>query len=434
MVCSWPRNPRGVLERRKSGYAIRHPLDSPILPRPIISATELTYLSGHAQMRIAESRSRGLSSFLIAALIALVGNDAGAQSSRPLAGAGCSGCRIQLSNAVRLGDRDGPGAFTRLPCTAHRRIAVDSRGTIVAGVGDGDAHAPWRFDVTSGKYLGRLGRVGRGPGEFHLPGVMYAMLEDSLLVFDVFLRRYSVLQPSDASWVRGGSVPRVFDAVPLPRGGFVASAAVPVRNSVGYPLHLFDWHGDIRRSFGTDIARRDPRDGRAHQHLLTLSGDSAFWAVQRNYEYRLDLYTIAGDRVRTFQREVPWFRAYTWRDFQPLSPTSPPPPPHVQSVREDDQGRLWVAVAVPAARWRTGISQPRRGAEGHGTYVISSPDRVFDTILEVIDPHREEILVSQRLDQFVCSILPTGHIVSIEVVNDQPYLRVMQATLLVPPR
>lgn len=342
----------------------------------------------------------------------------------------CRRCVVRLSAPVRLGHTDGDGAFPAWPFNFHASIALDAQGNAFVGLRDGPNYAPFRFNALTGRFLGTVGRVGGGPGEFLFPGVIRVLPGDSLLVLDQNQHRYSVLAPRSFKWVRGGPMPGVaYDVLPLQRNTrFVVNSPLNMRQSAGLPLHLFDEKGNLLRSFGSDSAVLDPRDDQRIIRVLAASGDSAFWSANHVYDYRVDLFSADTRRLRSFHRTVSWFPKWSRKDFRPTTPTSPPMP-FLTSVREAEDGTLWIAIAIADRNWASGLSAPKRGERGTLWYDIEDWSRVYDTMIEVIDPKRNEVIVSHRIDDFVVSLLPGGRVAAVHIQDLQPFLLIYRATV-----
>jgi hypothetical protein len=238
------------------------------------------------------------------------------------------------------------------------------------------------------------------------------------------------MSPGERKWVRGGPLPGgAFDVLLIERGArFIVAASVQSESSVGYPLHLFSADGKLIRSFGTDDPRYDPTNAEDVIRLLTPSGNDGFWAARYTRRYEVERYDNRGDRTGLFRRTVNWFPTL---DHAPKPYSHDvPPSPYVMAVREQADGLLWIAIAVPAANWADGLSKPIRG-EGGGTRVeIEDIRKFFDTVIEVIDPARG-VIVSERVDHLVKEFLPGNRVVSVANSPDGvPYLEIRTAVLV----
>lgn len=149
---------------------------------------------------------------------------------------------LNLREVVRLGSLDGEhDAFGRV-----MDAALDSRGRII--VADDLSHRVVVF-ARDGEYIGRLGRRGRGPGEFESPWKVAVDARDSIFVWDMALGRINVFAP-DLSFARSFGVPPqwvVNSLAFLPDGRLLIAAYA--RGASG-TLHLVGRDGRMVRSFG----------------------------------------------------------------------------------------------------------------------------------------------------------------------------------------
>ncbi|MFZ5624446.1 MAG: hypothetical protein ACOY71_08440, partial [Gemmatimonadota bacterium] len=72
----------------------------------------------------------------------------------------CGQCRIVLTPVATLGEKEHPGAFVGFPSS----IVQDGQGRYFVTT-DGNGEPPWICSA-GGKYVGRVGRAGSGPGEY----------------------------------------------------------------------------------------------------------------------------------------------------------------------------------------------------------------------------------------------------------------------------
>ena len=60
---------------------------------------------------------------------------------------------------------------------------------------------------------------------------------------------------------------------------------------------------------------------------------------------------------------------------------------------------------------------------------VADWEGVYDTMLEVIDVERGQVVVTQRFDQFITSILPDHRVVAVNVDDLQPFLTVYRVAI-----
>jgi hypothetical protein len=104
------------------------------------------------------------------------------------------------------------------------------------------------------------------------------------------------------------------------------------------------------------------------------------------------LWSTEGTLLRELQRYDPKFPSY-----RTMSVTqSSPPKPLYRAVQERADGRLLTLILVADERWRSGVTF----YEGpHGSaYRTSDLQKLYDTIVEVIDPASGQLLATARFD------------------------------------
>jgi len=111
--------------------------------------------------------------------------------------------------------------------SAISNIMVASDGTTL--VSDGRSPAIYMFDA-AGSYIGTVGNVGRGPGEFDAPPSIALFENDSLFVYDRSLMRATIFARNDTSW----SYARDFVVTNADAGEYQLSSLVKLPAMDGY--------------------------------------------------------------------------------------------------------------------------------------------------------------------------------------------------------
>ena len=126
-------------------------------------------------------------------------------------------------------------------------------------------------------------------------------------------------------------------------------------------------------------------------------------------QYVIELWDADGNTLTILERRVPWFTPLTGPEPAPQFESDPPFHPYMLDLSEDEGGRIWVLVRVPDANWRSGI---RRGdtPDGPGGLIMVDPDKVYGTIIEVINPTDGIVLASQRLDNNLHGFSDNTHV------------------------
>lgn len=202
----------------------------------------------------------------------------GAQSRRvaPVQG---RAARLVLTEVLRLGSAfGGEDEFGRL-------VDVEFGGAGRIYLADDLKHQIVVFDST-GRFLRRTGRRGRGPGEFEAPWNIAVDSRDSVFVWDWKLDRVSVLSP-DLVFVRSFPTPgrwalSGFEA--LPGGNLLVAAYEP-----GTPgtIHVLSRTGRLVRSIGPTPAPEslpEPLVRNLFGGAVDGSGPSVIYSNKSPYE------------------------------------------------------------------------------------------------------------------------------------------------------
>jgi hypothetical protein len=106
------------------------------------------------------------------------------------------------------------------------------------------------------------------------------------------------------------------------------------------------------------------------------------------------------------------------------------PPPVVAAIQEDQEGLLWVFLRIPAENWRVGWTRAPDGAREVPASLIDI-EKLFDTMIEVIDPRAEAVLARERLKGYLIGVTD-HHQVSIyaEDQDGNPIIRIIDVTLI----
>ena len=311
-------------------------------------------------------------------------------------GSGCPDCEIELTRIVTLGGINDPGGVTQAD-----QVAVDSQGRyVVANV--------MRSELTvfdrAGTYIRTVGRSGGGPGEFRNIAAIWAR-GDSINILDAANRRLTVLGPA-FEVVRTARIPTAASeirAIPLDAGRILMNATLPTPGHVGLPLHVISPDGEVVRSFGADDEAVLPGHARADGRILARAGTGSVWAGQIG-SYTLDLWSLEGRHIRTLVRRPEWFpESRTDQEYDPADP----PRPFLKAIRLNQDGTLLTVTIVADERWTDGAILTR--ANGTGRIVGWRPDRadrLFDSMIEVMDTRSNTLLKTVRFEGYISQLLP----------------------------
>jgi hypothetical protein len=330
----------------------------------------------------------------------------------------CSACHLERKRMVTLD-----------PDHAIRPSSMAIVGAEVLLIPDiGAPSAILRFELKTGRFIGEVGRAGRGPGEFLRPQFLAAMAGDSLFVFDYGSNRYSILTPRSYRYVRGAPV-----AVSRPSGATLngaqgllwVAAAVGRAEQAGYLLHLFTQDGKWVRSV---VPKRSSLKWNEHlvfSRHLSSGPDGAVWAISRYGPLRIEAFNAAGKLLRRATYLPTWFPQQTARQELGDPPLAERPPFWIGDDRE-----LWIASLVPDKDWEKGIIRIDDPSHGKGAPTVGDVAKLFDTMVEVFDLRKRRVLFRTRLDETVVHALPDGvFAVYREDSNGTPELTIERWTL-----
>lgn len=303
--------------------------------------------------------------------------------------AACGACRVVRESVVVLRD-DQRGLIGGLAPV----VAMDRRGRYL--VSDLQRSTIAVFD-SSGTFLRLVGRRGRGPGEFRLIDRIVVAPGDTVRVYDLALRRETVLSPQ-YEFIRSRQLPLPIGAVALlPGQTLLVNSIARTRQHAGLPLHLIDAEGRVTRSFGSEQALF--RSGFERALLRSLAvGEGGQVYVARSQEYVIELWDrLTGQQLREWSRRVPWFKP--WVASAPIEQRRPPEPVIVDGLDLSAEGYLWVAIQVADPNYRQAIV-----AGGPHGLKIANYSQYYDTVIEVFDPRRNSVIASQRFDEVSSAI------------------------------
>lgn len=327
----------------------------------------------------------------------------------------CAGCTVRLEQIGRIGSLHGPDALS------EKAVMAVVNGEIIVS----DRHARGvisRFSLT-GELLAQYGRSGMGPGELRSVRHMHVGAGDTLYVNDGAgsIHRFD----GAGQFVDRIGVPfNLVDFLPLGGNTVLVSAVGRAAGVAGYPLHIFDRSGVIASIGGGHVVT--PQSEIALHRTLGARGQNGVWAAHV-MDYVLEGWSLDGRRTAFMTRRPSWF--LFWSGIAWLANTAPPAS-SVSAIWQDEEDLLWVILNVADRQWQRVPS----GAQVSGTerrgYAQEHADRLFDSIIEVVDPRRAQVIAQGRSDRKLTSI-GNGHFYSYEVdASGAPVYRIWRASLV----
>ncbi len=297
---------------------------------------------------------------------------------------------IRLDPIGTIGDTAGAMAFR----SAARVSDLHPAGfrVVIPQLGGMQA-LPARFDA-QGRHLNDLGSWGRRAEGFDRPLFARFGPGDSIWIFDA--NRRVLIFDTEGQYVRSFTLSaNPWDAVILPDGSVLVSTA---SSGDSVALRHLDPEGRLRRAFRAGN-RVDPG-----LRQLIPGRDGRIWAVLMQRQWRVEQWDTAGAFVRAIDRSPEWYPVYQQYRGPQLDAA---PLPTLVDGWEDEAGRLWIMGKMADPNWRDGLL-PGGIGDGAPAVIIADPDRLYDTMLEVIDPATGAVLAATRLDPSFTMVLEPG--------------------------
>jgi hypothetical protein len=319
----------------------------------------------------------------------------------------CAACEIIAEEAVVL---SGPAsALVEWPQSAW----TDSRGRIVLAQPNKQI-MPAAFGP-DGRFLQHLGGEGEGPGEFRYAAHLAADAHDSVWIADWGTGRLSIFDP-DFRFVRSFPVPRLLSLALLPDGDLVTAGRAFDGGKGPVPIHRWDRGGVRVAGYGPPVKQSS---GYEHQYLVAAARNGGFWAV-RLWGRLLLLRVDSAGEERWYERRPEWFRGI------PVGATSADQGvSRARAIWEDAAGLVWTVFQVAADS--VGIVMDTVRPEGVPVAVPRDADAAYDTMVEVLDPSRGELVAAHRFPEVLTVSAGPGRL--IRVVETDAGLRISVVAL-----
>jgi len=333
----------------------------------------------------------------------------------------CGTCRLQRTSIVAVRDTE----HLLLPNAAS--LLVDGRGQVYAQ--DMQTKQFLVFDPR-GKWIGRVGGVGSGPGEFK--SAISAKIDqfDSLWVSAPGQRRVSIFAPSSRAYVRDVLVeaqigPNSGDWLLLDRGQAIVS--LPYAPKPEDRLIQLGADGRVVKKLGPEA------EVRVRSATLAPARDGKhFWRVRvTSSAYVIEKWTNAGTLLQVLERAAKWWA-------QPFGDDPPTRRPgggdiHVESVREDTSGKLWVMMRLPRQTYWENRPRAQTVKERSKSEMQTLP-RVpaFYRLLDVLDASTGKLVYSDSAQASLYAVVTPDIILcgSSEDDNGFPIWSLCRVTLV----
>jgi hypothetical protein len=306
----------------------------------------------------------------------------------------CSDC-IELERAAVLGD-SADGALVE---TIYLRR--DSLGRYWVH----QQPAIKLFDST-GRYVGTVGRAGRGPMEFLHPVPVYTDSAGNMHVFDPELARETVVGP-DLKQRAMRSVPSgdFSEAMAIPgTDEYVANFLSLAGESASLPLHIMRG-GEIVHSFGDKTAGNAMLSYKFERHLAVDMKGRIF--SSHRFAFQIDAWSPSGQRLATFLG--PTLNESEVKETF-YNRTNNPIPNEIKALSTDGAGHLWILSYRPRPNWRDYYVDRRYGPNMVGLVLKEGKtmDSSFTARLEVVDLSTAQIVARRELPGLFTSFVGPG--------------------------
>ncbi len=286
---------------------------------------------------------------------------------------------IELEHVLTL---EGVGDSIDLSTTMPAR---SRNGFIAIVLDDAPSNAVGLYDST-GRFVRRFGRSGRGPGEFRAAQQVGFGPGDSLWVLDQAFLAHVFSPPPASEYVRTIQPGRPLVGRITP-WGILSAGVFTSPGGLRHP-HVMGFDGQLRWEFGADVPPKDIHDRMASPGMR----DSAHVWVAHAKAYILELLGADGAVHGRVERTVAWMPGDTSNLDRRI------PRGSIRAVSVDAEGLLCVLGRRANPEYVPPTGPPlvaNRPIEARRLPTFSYAER-FEGVIEVLDP-RDGRLVASRV-------------------------------------
>jgi hypothetical protein len=294
----------------------------------------------------------------------------------------CADC-LELKPVLSFGAADDEGALhttypaiTRLPDGGWVVFEVTVGGTI-------------RIYNPDGSFQRAIEAEGPGPGEYRGLSRLFSNAPDGYALYDPRNDRLSYVA-EDFSFQSSVPFMQSIRIEALSNCSFVTNATLPGTAAQGHVVNVVDSTGKVGVSFGGTGKPVDYSVFHARHRVIAVGPDDGIWTGYME-KYELEKYDADGRLLVTLSRMADWFMPHS-EIRGPRDVNSDPPNPKLRELTVDSEGLVWAVVWVADPNWKEGVP------DVFDPYGLNDDDRVYDTILEAIDPANGKVLARTRSD------------------------------------
>jgi hypothetical protein len=317
------------------------------------------------------------------ALVVLLGGPVGAQDTlrvpdTPI----CVDC-LELVPYLSFGNADDEGALhTTYPAIT---LLPDGRWVVFEVTVGGTI----RLYKPDGSFQRAVEARGPGPGEYRGLSRLFSRGTEGYALYDARNDRLSYVA-NDFSFLSSTPFMQALRIEALSDGSFVTNATLPGTVAQGHVVNVVDSSGSVRSSFGGNGTPVDYRIFHARHRVIAVGPDDGIWTGYQE-KYELEKYDADGRLLQKILRMADWFMPHT-EIRGPRDANSDPPNPKLRELTVDADGLLWAVVWVADPNWKEGVDPV------YDPYTLNDNDKVYDTVLEAIDPVIGKVVARTRSD------------------------------------
>jgi hypothetical protein len=327
----------------------------------------------------------------------------------------CPTCTVSLEKVAVVGS----ASDAELLSEYNRLLQLPDGGYLVAPT-SGEVEQLLRYD-RAGKYLGTVGKLGDGPGEYRSIQSMVFARGDSVSLMGG--RRITTISVATG---RGRSEPVTLEAFYHQ----VLSDGRVIVNSMAQKepqFALLTATSQVSNRFGPEppmvvLPRQNGRtigDSYGTSVAMAPSPSGGFWAGASYYGHRLQKLTPTGQVLFDTARKPTWFAPYAYADISErlyrLGELRTPRPTIMNAVGVTPTGQVITLSRVADAKWKADPKAPPPNPPG-GEYPVErlvptgGIDRYVDSVLELYRESDGVFLGSWRSDTVLGQMTPNGMI------------------------
>jgi hypothetical protein len=331
------------------------------------------------------------------AVIATAAASAQAPAKKIDASRVCRSCVLRIEKVVTLADPvTAMGSSNNLA-----GIDRDSRGRY--WVADYRSRMHVLVFAPNGTLIKRIGREGKGPGEFTNVVSLLVGPGDTIHAFDRGSLRRAEISPTTLEIVAQYPIPEFsFGMMMAPTGNFIAAASAPDRT--GHPFEEFNRAGERVRHFGGD-GKTTPSYVRPWAtRRMVPDRNGGFYSISRR-NYIVDHFDQRGRLTGSWERGAEWF------PFSPPVQRQPPlsGKPSIFAAWVNPGGLLFVGSLVRQKGWEKALGN-QKDETGRPFQGVEDYDGYYDTIIEVVDMKTSQLIASVRDDRYFIWSAANGEI------------------------